>query len=152
MAVLSEALLYCTSGVLLVQALSGWLSFIQLLAKWAPEVLQRVAAQAAVVLLPTLELTSSSSSGGAAAASAGQDDAVQLAAAVLHEMVVRQRASVKPALKNMPPLPSLDNLKEVNAVLAQVCWEHHFGVIKRPHASNLLSTRMCSNKMVVCII
>lgn len=126
MAVLSEALLYCTKGEPLMQALSGWLSFVQLLAVHAPEVLQRVAAQAAVVLLPVLELASQGSrdtAGGAesaAAVSAVDAAAVQLAASVLHEIVVKQRAAVRPALHDMPPLPSLDMLKEVNAVLAKV--------------------------------
>lgn len=55
MAVLSEALLYCTSGALRMQALSAWLCFVQLLARHAPKVLERIAAQAAVVLLPVLE-------------------------------------------------------------------------------------------------
>jgi type IV secretory pathway VirJ component len=135
MAVLSEALLYCTEGTLRMQALSGWLVFVQLLAAHAPAVLQRVAAHAAVVLLPVLELTSEQGSAitaaGAAAATgkaagseaaAGEVDtaAVQLAADVLHEIVVKQRQHVRAALRNMPPLPSLDVLKEVNQVLAQV--------------------------------
>jgi hypothetical protein len=55
MAVLSESLLYCTQGPLRMQALSAWLCFVQLLAKHAPHVLERIAAQAAVVLLPVLE-------------------------------------------------------------------------------------------------
>lgn len=55
MAVLSESLLYCTHGPLRMQALSAWLSFVQLLARHAPQVLERIAAQAAVVLLPVLE-------------------------------------------------------------------------------------------------
>lgn len=38
-----------------MQALSAWLCFVQLLAKHAPQVLERIAAQAAVVLLPVLE-------------------------------------------------------------------------------------------------
>jgi type IV secretory pathway VirJ component len=135
MAVLSEALLYCTEGTLRMQALSGWLVFVQLLAAHAPAVLQRVAAHAAVVLLPVLELTSEqvgstsagtatakAAEGAAAAAAAGEVDtaAVQLAAEVLHEIVVKQRQHVRAALRNMPPLPSLDVLKEVNQVLAQV--------------------------------
>jgi hypothetical protein len=129
MAVLSEALLYCTQGALRMQALSGWLVFVQLLATHAPAVLQRVAAHAAVVLLPVLGLTSQDGStaaaaaaGAAAAAAAGEVDtaAVQLAANMLHEIVVKQRQHVRAALRNMPPLPSLDVLKEVNQVLAQV--------------------------------
>ncbi|WIA34494.1 hypothetical protein OEZ86_012821 [Tetradesmus obliquus] len=133
MAVLSEALLYCTDGPLRMQALSGWLVFVQLLAQHAPAVLQRVAAHAAVVLLPVLGLTSQEGSTAAAAgtgtaaaqaggeAAAGEVDtaAVQLAADVLHEIVVKQRQHVRAALRNMPPLPSLDVLKEVNQVLAQ---------------------------------
>eukprot|EP00883_Tetradesmus_obliquus_P008640 jgi/Sobl393_1/19368/SZX76090.1 len=131
MAVLSEALLYCTDGPLRMQALSGWLVFVQLLAQHAPAVLQRVAAHAAVVLLPVLGLTSQEGSttaaAGAAAAQAGGEAAagevdtaaVQLAADVLHEIVVKQRQHVRAALRNMPPLPSLDVLKEVNQVLAQ---------------------------------
>lgn len=55
MAVLSESLMYCTHGPLRMQALSAWLCFVQLLAKHAPQVLERIAAQAAVVLLPVLE-------------------------------------------------------------------------------------------------
>jgi hypothetical protein len=134
MAVLSEALLYCTEGALRMQALSGWLVFVQLLAQHAPAVLQRVAAHAAVVLLPVLGLTSQDSStaaaaaagtvksvaGGAAAAGEVDTAAVQLAADVLHEIVVKQRQHVRGALRNMPPLPSLDVLREVNQVLAQV--------------------------------
>lgn len=134
MAVLSEALLYCTDGPLRMQALSGWLVFVQLLAQHAPAVLQRVAAHAAVVLLPVLGLTSQEGSTAAAAgtgtaaaqaggeAAAGEVDtaAVPLAADVLHEIVVKQRQHVRAALRNMPPLPSLDVLKEVNQVLAQV--------------------------------
>jgi hypothetical protein len=119
-----------------MQALSGWLVFVQLLAAHAPAVLQRVAAHAAVVLLPVLELTSEQGSAVSAAAAvagatgkavngesaAGEVDtaAVQLAAEVLHEIVVKQRQHVRAALQNMPPLPSLDVLKEVNQVLAQV--------------------------------
>lgn len=55
MAVLSESLIYCTHGPPRLQALTAWLCFVQLLAKHAPQVLERVAAQAAVVLLPVLE-------------------------------------------------------------------------------------------------
>lgn len=55
MAVLSESLIYCTHGPLKMQALSAWLCFVQLLARHAPQVLERIAAQAAVVLLPVLE-------------------------------------------------------------------------------------------------
>jgi hypothetical protein len=39
-----------------MQALTAWLCFVQLLAQHAPQVLERIAAQAAVVLLPVLEL------------------------------------------------------------------------------------------------
>lgn len=138
MAVLSESLMYCTEGSLRMQALSAWLGFVQLLAAHAPAVLKRVAAQAAVVLLPVLELASQEGSavleaahalaaneagaGAAGMQAAGEVDAaaVKLAAEVLHEIVVRQRMHVCDALRNMPPLPSLDVLKEVNAVLAQV--------------------------------
>lgn len=53
---------------------------------------------------------------------AGVDAAiVQLAAQVLHAIVVQHRSLVRAALRNMPPLPSLAVLKEVNAVLIQVC-------------------------------
>jgi hypothetical protein len=48
------------------------------------------------------------------------DGAVQLAAQVLHAIVVQHRGLVRAALRNMPPLPSLAVLKEVNAVLIQV--------------------------------
>jgi hypothetical protein len=63
---------------------------------------------------------------GAAGSSDGQQagvDAavVQLAAQVLHAIVVQHRSLVRAALRNMPPLPSLAVLKEVNAVLIQVC-------------------------------
>lgn len=51
--------------------------------------------------------------------------AVQLAAQVLHAIVVQHRSLVRAALQNMPPLPSLAVLKEVNAVLIQVC-DHLF--------------------------
>src|SRR5690242_5527250 len=47
--------------------------------------------------------------------------AVQLAAQVLHAIVVQHRSLVRAALRNMPPLPSLAVLKEVNSVLIQVC-------------------------------
>ncbi len=58
MAVLSEALR--THGAspchtLRLQALSGWCSFVRCLAAHAPQLLERVAAQASVVLLPVLE-------------------------------------------------------------------------------------------------
>lgn len=46
--------------------------------------------------------------------------AVQLAAQVLHAIVVQHRSLVRAALRNMPPLPSLAVLKDVNAVLIQV--------------------------------
>lgn len=46
--------------------------------------------------------------------------AVQLAAKVLHAIVVQHRQPVRAALQNMPPLPSLAVLKDVNAVLIQV--------------------------------
>lgn len=132
MAVLSEALLHCTEGGLRLQALAAWLAFVQLLASHAPQVLERVAAQAAVVMLPVLELASTeagpaaepgaaSAGGGAALAGGGGDDAaVQAAAEVLREIVVRQRGVVRGALRGMPPLPSLAVLRDVNAVLAQV--------------------------------
>jgi hypothetical protein len=48
------------------------------------------------------------------------DGAVQVAAQVLHAIVVQHRGLVRAALRNMPPLPSLAVLKEVNAVLIQV--------------------------------
>jgi hypothetical protein len=126
MAVLTEALLLCTDGPLLVQALAAWLAFVRLLAEHAPAVLGRIAAQAAVVLLPVLEPASSScpdssasfgSSSGSGSSSAA---AVQLAADVLHEIVVKQRGAVRAALVSMPPLPPLEVLREVNSVLAQV--------------------------------
>lgn len=135
MAVLSESLMHCTQGPLQMQALSAWLRFVQLLAQHAPEVLERIAAQAAVVLLPVLEPVEAgralaSTARGAAGAGAGGDQgggqegpeeaAVQLAAQVLHAIVVQHRKLVRSALQNMPPLPSLAVLKEVNAVLIQV--------------------------------
>lgn len=46
---------------------------------------------------------------------------MQLAAQVLHAIVVQHRGLVRAALQNMPPLPSLAVLKDVNAVLIQVC-------------------------------
>lgn len=49
---------------------------------------------------------------------------VQLAAQVLHAIVVQHRSLVRAALRNMPPLPSLAVLKDVNAVLIQVCGDH----------------------------
>jgi hypothetical protein len=48
------------------------------------------------------------------------EGAVQLAAQVLHAIVVQHRGLVRAALRNMPPLPSLAVLKEVNAVLIEV--------------------------------
>lgn len=45
---------------------------------------------------------------------------MQLAAQVLYSIVVQHRGLVRAALQNMPPLPSLAVLKEVNAVLIQV--------------------------------
>lgn len=61
----------------------------------------------------------------AAAQQQEQDEAaaVQLAAQVLHAIVVQHRGLVRSALRNMPPLPSLYVLTEVNAVLIQVMWE-----------------------------
>eukprot|EP00775_Hariotina_reticulata_P013107 gene13107-13235_t len=132
MAVLSEALLYCKEGKLRMQALSAWMCFVQLLAQEAPQVLERVAAQSAVVLLPVLELASHTEGKASTSSAAAAGDvvaygaplevdasAVQLAADVLHEIVVKQRHHVRPALQAMPPLPSLEVLQEVNAVLAQ---------------------------------
>lgn len=55
MAVLSEALLHCCSQDVQLQALSAWLVLVKGLAARAPQLLERVAAQAAVVLLPVLE-------------------------------------------------------------------------------------------------
>eukprot|EP00879_Flechtneria_rotunda_P008531 GHRR01008938.1.p1 GENE.GHRR01008938.1~~GHRR01008938.1.p1 ORF type:complete len:1480 (+),score=620.50 GHRR01008938.1:516-4442(+) len=142
MAVLSEALLHCAEGQLLMQALAAWLSFVQLLARLAPQVLQRVAAQAAVVLLPVLEpanddaapatskagsySTTKAATAATAATTNSEVDAAaqQLAAAILHEIVVMQRQHVRPALLHMPPLPPLDVLKDVNAVLAQEQHRH----------------------------
>jgi hypothetical protein len=99
-----------------------------------PQVLEHVAAQSAVVLLPVLELASRPEGKAAKSSTAAAADvlaygaslevdaaAVQLAADVLHEIVVKQRHHVRPALQAMPPLPSLEVLQEVNAVLAQVC-------------------------------
>lgn len=124
-----------------MQALSAWLCFVQLLARHAPEVLERIAAQAAVVLLPVLEPADTQGNPAAAAGAAGvaaagggadagdqggQEEldqaAVQLAAQVLHSIVVQHRELVRAALQNMPPLPSLAVLKDVNAVLIQVGW------------------------------
>jgi len=143
MAVLSESLVYCTQGQLRMQALSAWLCFVQLLAQHAPEVLERIAAQAAVVLLPVLEPADTQgnppppaaapaagaageAAAGGGAEAGGQEEvdqaAVQLAAQVLHSIVVEHRELVRAALQNMPPLPSLAVLKEVNAVLIQVGW------------------------------
>jgi hypothetical protein len=47
-------------------------------------------------------------------------EALTLAAAVLAEMVVRQRHLVRRALAAMPPLPEVPALEGVNKVLAQV--------------------------------
>jgi hypothetical protein len=56
MAVLSEALLHCAAGSEpQLQALAAWLLLVRGLAERAPQLLERVAAQAAVVLLPVLE-------------------------------------------------------------------------------------------------
>lgn len=55
MAVLSEAVLHGHRGELKLQGLHAWLVFIRCLARRAPDLLQRVVVQAAVVLLPVLE-------------------------------------------------------------------------------------------------
>jgi hypothetical protein len=144
MAVLSEALICCPGGEPLLQALSAWLCFVQLLAAHAPKVLESIAAQAAVVLLPVLEPANSraeagsmaaaaaaAAEGGAAAAAAAASAAagqaaaqnaaaVELAAEVMQEMAVKHRVHVRAALKQMPPLPPLAVLKQVNAVLIEV--------------------------------
>jgi hypothetical protein len=148
MAVLSEALLHCASPDVQLQALAAWLVLVRGLAARAPQLLERVAAQAAVVLLPVLETEAAAAAAGnnppaaaerraagggtaaAAAAGVGQsggrggagagNGALTLAAAVLGEMVVRQRRLVRRALQAMPPLPEVPALEEVNRVLAEV--------------------------------
>jgi hypothetical protein len=56
MALLSAALLHCGgSAEVELQALAAWLLFVRGLASAAPQLLERVAAQAAVALLPVLE-------------------------------------------------------------------------------------------------
>jgi len=122
MAVLSEALLHCASPDVQLQALAAWLVLVRGLAARAPQLLERVAAQAAVVLLPVLEAEAAAAAGaqqaGGSRAGAGAG-ALTLAAAVLGEMVVRQRHLVRRALQAMPPLPEVPALEEVNRVLAQ---------------------------------
>jgi hypothetical protein len=85
-------------------------------------------AQTVLYCVPFLALQTVPSAAGPGegpSSSSGQDAvdtaAVQLAAQVLHAIVVQHRSLVRAALQNMPPLPSLAVLKEVNAVLIQVC-------------------------------
>ncbi|KIY93597.1 hypothetical protein MNEG_14365 [Monoraphidium neglectum] len=131
MAVLSEALMHCASAEAQLQALAAWLVLVRGLAARAPQLLERVAAQAAVVLLPVLEAAAARAAARGEAAEGqheqqqqqgdGRDGAaaLSLAAAVLGEMVVRQRHLVRRALQAMPPLPEVPELEEINRVLAQ---------------------------------
>jgi hypothetical protein len=67
-------------------------------------------------------VAAAAAAGSSGGQQAGVDAAiVQLAAQVLHAIVVQHRSLVRAALRNMPSLPSLAVLKEVNAVLIQVC-------------------------------
>ena len=131
--VLSEAVECAVHEQVQWQAVGVWLVLIQGLAATAPELLDRVAAQAAVVLLPLVERDGSSAAAAAPAAAAvagvrasgeggavTSSDVLALAADVLRELVVVHRPHVAHALKEMPPLPELPILKEVNAVLAEV--------------------------------
>jgi hypothetical protein len=143
MGVLSEAVECAVHEQVQWQAVGVWLVLIQGLAASAPELLDRVAAQAAVVLLPLVERDGSNAEPAAAAVagvrvsgeggSVTSSDVLALAAHVLRELVVVHRPHVAHALKEMPPLPELPILKEVNAVLAEVCglcvgytwWQKH---------------------------
>lgn len=67
MAVLSEALEHSPPGEPQLQALAAWLLLVRGLAARAPQLLERVAAQAAVVLLPVLVDASARGPAGAPA-------------------------------------------------------------------------------------
>jgi serine/threonine-protein kinase ATR len=103
MAVLSDALLHLQQPALQLQALAGWHVFVRQLAGQGAGTLARVAAQAAVVLLPLLERPG---------------EAMAAAVRILEELLITNAAHVGDAFARMPPLPSVPALAGVNAALA----------------------------------
>jgi hypothetical protein len=103
MAVLSDALLHLEAPELQLQALAGWHVFVKQLASRGSHMLQRVAAQAAVVLLPVLEQ---------------QGEAMQAAVQILEELLIKNASHMGAAFARMPPLPSIPALASVNQALA----------------------------------
>ncbi|KAG2423364.1 hypothetical protein HYH02_015337 [Chlamydomonas schloesseri] len=89
-----------------LQSLAGWRVFLRCLAATAPSLLERVAVQASVVLLPLLQ----SPYGEVSSSAAG----------VLTLLVVDNKEHVRKALSRMPPLPAeVPGLEQVAAVLQE---------------------------------
>eukprot|EP00850_Spirogloea_muscicola_P000260 SM000001S04662 [mRNA] locus=s1:1542427:1556327:- [translate_table: standard] len=97
-------------AALQVQALGVWRRFIRILATVAPLKLRSIASQIVVAVLPCLEL-----------ADDGKDE-VKIAATadVLEELAVKNKDILRDKLKELPLLPRLEALKNVNSVLQEV--------------------------------
>ncbi|KAG6548304.1 hypothetical protein Mapa_010357 [Marchantia paleacea] len=102
MALLTRAL---QDPSLQVEGLKVWLSFVRTLAHVAPANVKVVASQIVVALMPCLE---------------GQQDEQNAAAVVLEELIVRNRAALEDQARELPLLPSLPSLTNVNTVLHEV--------------------------------
>ncbi|KAL2643558.1 hypothetical protein R1flu_011145 [Riccia fluitans] len=85
-----------------LEGLKVWLSFVRTLAHVAPANVKGVASQIVVALMPCLE---------------GQQDEQNAAAVVLEELIVRNRAALEDQARELPLLPSLPPLTNVNTVL-----------------------------------
>lgn len=125
LALLKEATACSKAVALQRQAVVAWLVLVQHIAAKAPQLLNRVAAQAAATLLPVLQPRplhpAIAAAAGSGSSSSEADPGVQdLAARVLHELIVKQQKHVAGALSGIPPLPRLEGLKEVNALLDKV--------------------------------
>ncbi|PNW78179.1 hypothetical protein CHLRE_10g467200v5 [Chlamydomonas reinhardtii] len=95
-----------SSMELQLQSLAGWRVFLRCLAATAPSLLERVAVQASVVLLPLLQSPCTEVSTSAAG--------------VLTLLVVDNKERVRKALSRMPPLPAeVPGLEQVAQVLQE---------------------------------
>eukprot|EP00850_Spirogloea_muscicola_P009313 SM000052S17705 [mRNA] locus=s52:211237:225088:+ [translate_table: standard] len=100
-------------AALQVQALGVWRRFIRILATVAPLKLRSIASQIVVAVLPCLEL-----------ADDGKDE-IKIAATadVLEELAVKNKDILRDKLQELPLLPRLEALKNVNNVLQEQATE-----------------------------
>eukprot|EP00850_Spirogloea_muscicola_P002685 SM000010S04323 [mRNA] locus=s10:934582:948443:- [translate_table: standard] len=97
-------------AALQVQALGVWRRFIRILATVAPLKLRSIASQIVVAVLPCLEL-----------ADDGKDELkIAATADVLEELAVKNKDILRDTLQELPLLPRLEALKNVNNVLQEV--------------------------------